>query len=153
MIRKARTATRPEQTRRGRAKPGRTGRGGFFHVEVRPARDFIAFRIQDVGRPGGIERVAGRRADGSWDTQKWLIAKDQACIQNGRLVAESASARKVLASLGSPARHVAGNRFKASPRRDIPESEKPTPAMRRAQRQNIRKAQAAQRSGRRTRDG
>jgi hypothetical protein len=153
MMRTAGTTARPEQTRRGRAKPGRTGRGGFFHVEVRPARDFIAFRVQDVGRPGGIERVAGRRANGSWDTQKWLIAKDQARIQQGRLVAETASARKVLASLGSPARRVAGDRFKAKPRRDIPESEKPKPAMGRAQREKIRKAQAARPAGRRSRDG
>jgi hypothetical protein len=39
--------------------------------------------------------------------------------------------------------HVAGDRFKAKPRRDIPEEEKPTPAMRRAQAANIKKAQAA----------
>jgi len=49
---------------------------------------------------------------------------------------------KVLASLGSNTIHVSGDRFKARPRRNIPEAEKPTPAMRRAQMKNIRKAQA-----------
>ena len=49
----------------------------------------------------------------------------------------------VMGSLGSTAVRVIGDRFKAKPRRNIPESEKPTPAMRRAQLRNIRKAQAA----------
>jgi hypothetical protein len=137
--------TKKGHTRRGRSKPGAGGGGQFFHIEVSPLRDFISFRVQDVGRPGGIERVAGLRAGGSWDTQKWLIAKDQAHVEAGRLVPDTAEARKVLATLGSPARHVTGHRFRAKPRRVIPESEKPTPAMRRAQLRNIRKAQAARR--------
>lgn len=127
----------------GRARPGARGGGKFFHIEVRRPRDFVRFRVQDVGGKGGIERVAGLRASGSWDTQKWLISKDQAHIEGGLLVPDTADARKVLGSLGSGAQHVTGDRFKAKPRRDIPESEKPTPAMRRAQLRNVRKAQAA----------
>ena len=38
--------------------------------------------------------------------------------------------------------------IRAKPRRDIPEDEKPTPAMRRAQLKNIKKAQAAVRARR-----
>jgi hypothetical protein len=41
--------------------------------------------------------------------------------------------------------HIEGDRFRAELRRDSPESEKPTAAMRRAQLANIRKAQAARR--------
>src|SRR5690606_5629219 len=88
------------QPRRDRAKPGSTGRGAFFHIEVRPKREFDTFRTQDVGRSGGIERVAGKRGSGSWDTQKWLIAKQHAHMtRGGRLVADSAEARKVLDAL------------------------------------------------------
>jgi hypothetical protein len=128
---------------RKRAKPGSRSGGRFFHIEVRPARDFVSFRMQDIGKPGGVERLAGQRASGSWDTQKWLIEKSHAHIDNGTLVADSVEAEKVLASLGSPPVHLGGGRFRAKPRRDIPESEKPTPAMRRAQTENIKKAQAA----------
>jgi hypothetical protein len=39
-----------------------------------------------------------------------------------------------------------GDRFQAKPRPNVPEEEKPTPAQRRAQRQNIKKAQAARRT-------
>ena len=73
-----------------RAKPGARGQGGFFHIQVRPRTDFVTFRNQDVGRRGGIERVAGRRANGSWDTQKWLIGKSEAHRAGKQLVADTA---------------------------------------------------------------
>src|SRR2546425_8352041 len=63
-----------------RRKAGATGGGEFFHIEVRPREEFETFRTQDVGQRRGIERVAGRRATGSWDTQKWLIRKEHAHI-------------------------------------------------------------------------
>ena len=137
--------------RRKRAKPGARGGGRFFHIEVRPSGDFVRFRMQDVGRRGGIERLAGQRASGSWDTQRWLIGKQHAHSEDGRLIADTADARKVLASLGSAPRHLGGDRFRAKPRRKIPAAEKPTPAMRRAQLANIKKAQAAVRRKRRRR--
>jgi hypothetical protein len=139
------------RTTRRRAKPGARGRGGFFHIQVRPKRDFVSFRNQDVGARGGIERVAGRRANGSWDTQKWLVGKSEAHRAGKRLAPDTAAARKVLAQLGSVPRHLGGDRFIAKPRRKIPAREKPTPAMRRAQLANIKKAQAALRKQRRAR--
>jgi hypothetical protein len=143
--------SRKRRTTRRRAKPGARGRGGFFHIQVRPKRDFVSFRNQDVGARGGIERVAGRRANGSWDTQKWLIGKSEAHRAGKRLAPDTAAARKVLSQLGSPPRHLGGDRFIAKPRRKIPASEKPTPAMRRAQLANIKRAQAALRKRRRPR--
>ena len=130
-------------TTRRRAKPGARGTGGFFHIQVRPRAEFVTFRNQDVGSRDNIERVAGRRANGTWDTQKWLVGKTQAHRDGKRLAPDTAAARKVLSQLGSEPRHLGGDRFIAKPRRDIPESEKPTPAMRRAQLANIKKAQAA----------
>jgi len=130
---------------RQRAKPGSRGGGRFFHIELRPASEFGTFRVQDVGERGGVERVAGRRAGGGWDTAKWLVEKTHAHVEDGRLVPDSDEAKALFKSLGSPPEHVEGDRFKAKPRRDIPESEKPTAAMRRAQLANIRKAQAARR--------
>ena len=147
--RKRRSSGRRAKVRR--AKPGARGRGGFFHIQVRPKRDFVSFRNQDVGARGGIERVAGRRANGSWDTQKWLIGKSEAHRAGKRLEPDTAAARKVLSQLGSTPRHRGGDRFIAKPRRKIPASEKPTPAMRRAQLANIKEAQAALRKRRRAR--
>ena len=133
------------QTRktRRRAKPGARGKGEFFHIQVRPKSEFKTFRNQDVGRKGGLERVAGKRANGSWATQKWLIGKNHAHRVGHRLVPDSAAARKLFRLLGSTPRHLGGDRFIAKDRQKVPESSKPTPAMRRAQLRNIRKAQAA----------
>ena len=138
-----RAAAQPEG--RGREKPGATGEGEFYHIEVRPKSEFKTFRTQDVGEKGGIERVAGQRESGSWDTQKWLISKEHAHVENGRLVADTADAREVLRELGSAPEHIEGDRFRAKPRVDVPESEKPTPAQQKAQAENIKKAQAARR--------
>ncbi|MBX6328052.1 MAG: hypothetical protein IRY89_05705 [Pseudolabrys sp.] len=135
--------------RRRRAKPGARGSGKYFHIEVRPRSDFVAFRNHDVGRRGGIERVAGRRASGGWATQKWLIGKGQAHRAGRTLVGDTQAARRVLAQLGAAPRHLGGDRFVARPRRNVPERAKPTPAMRRARRINIVKAQAAVRRKRR----
>lgn len=147
--RKRRSTARRAKTRR--VKPGARGHGNFFHIQVRPRTEFVTFRNQDVGARGGIERVAGQRANGSWDTQKWLIGKNEAHIDGAKLVADSVAAEKVLSQLDSTPRHLGGDRFIAKPRRNIPEREKPTPAMRRAQRTNIKKAQAAVRKQRRAR--
>jgi hypothetical protein len=139
MSRTARSRAQPEGSRR--RKPGSTGGGGYFHVEVRPKTEFITFRTQDVGRKGHLQRVAGKRSSGSWDDQKWLISKADAHVERGRLVADSPDVAKVLAVIG-PARHVAADRFKGHPRRNVPEKDKPTAAQKRAQQANIRKAQA-----------
>ncbi len=130
-------------THTSRAKPGSSGEGDFFHIEVRPKGEFKTFRTQDVGEKGGIERVAGKRGSGSWETQKWLIGKRHAHIENGRLVADTEDARQVIEQLGSDLHHIDADRFEAKPRPDVPEKDKPTPAQTRARRQNIKKAQAA----------
>lgn len=98
-----------------RAKPGATGEGNFYHIEIRPPSGFLSFRTQDVGRKGGIERVAGKRPDGSWETQKWLVAKALAHIERRRLIPHNAHARKLLEELGSKPIHLGGDRFKATP--------------------------------------
>lgn len=126
-----------------RQKPGSAGGGEFFHVAVRPKTEFVTFRTQDVGKPGHVERVAGKRKSGSWDTVKWLISKEDAHIENEELVPDTNDARSVLEKLGSKPVHVRGDIFEAKPRPNVPEREKPTTAQRRARQANIKKAQAA----------
>jgi hypothetical protein len=141
MSSRPRSRAQPEGSER--KKPGGGGEGDFFHIEVRRKSQFTSFRTHDVGERGGIERVVGRRSSGSWDTQKWLISKEHAHKRGDGLVADTDDAKQVLAQLGSKPKHVSADRFKAKPRRNVPESEKPTPAQKRARQQNIKKAQAA----------
>ena len=140
---RAHASAQPEG--RGRAKPGSTGEGAYYHIEVRPKGQFAMFRTHDVGKKGGIQRVAGKRRSGSWDDQTWLISKEHAHVEDRTLIPDTAGARDVLEALGSKPVHVTGDRFRAKPRPNVPEEKKPTPAQRRAQQTNIKKAQAARR--------
>jgi hypothetical protein len=128
---------------RGRKKPGTGGGGEYYRITVRPKSEFTTFRTQDVGGPGHVERLAGKRASGSWDTQAWLISKADAHVAGGKLIPDTAKAREVIAKLGSKPVHVKGDVFEAKPRPNVPEREKPTPAQQRARRANVKKAQAA----------
>jgi hypothetical protein len=144
LSRRQRAKAQPEG--RTRKKPGTGGGGEYYHIAVRDKADFVAFRTQDVGEPGHIQRVAGRRQSGSWGTVKWLISKEDAHVEDGKLVADTEDARAVLEQLGAEPVHVRGDLFQARPRRNVPEREKPTAAQQRARRANIRKAQAARRA-------
>jgi len=137
-------ASQPEG--RGRKKPGTTGRGNYYHVEVRPKAEFTTFRTQDVGEQGHLQRVAGKRPSGSWSTATWLINKEDAHVAGGKLVPDAKDAKDLLKKLGSQPVHVSGDRFKAKDRPNVPERAKPTSAQTRARRENIKKAQAARHS-------
>ena len=128
-----------------RKAPGTTGKGKFYRIEVRPKADFVAFRNQDVGRKGGLERLAGKRSSGSWDTVSWLVSKKDAHVKAGHLMITDPKARTVLKSIRGQIVHVKGDVFRAKPRKNVPERSKPTAAMRRAQMRNIKKAQKARR--------
>jgi hypothetical protein len=128
---------------RERQKPGSGGQGKYYHVEVRDGDDFETFRTQDVGDPGHLQRVSGRRASGSWATVKWLIGKEDAHVEDGKLVGDTKDAKDLLKKLRSRPVHIRGDRFEAKPRRNVSERSKPTAAQTRARHQNIKKAQAA----------
>src|SRR5690349_2875046 len=131
----------------GRKKPGSGGQGDYYHVEVREGGKFETFRTQDVGDAGHLQRVGGKRASGSWATVKWLISKEDAHLEDGKLVGDTKDAKDLIKKLGSQPVHVAGDRFKAKDRPDVPEKSKPTAAQTRARSQNIKKAQAAKKGG------
>ena len=141
MSHKERAEAQPEG--KDRAKPGSKGGGDFYHIEVRPKSEFTSFRTHDVGDKGGVERVSGHRKSGSWDTQKWLISKKMAHVSNGKLIADHDDAKGVLEQLGSSPEHIEADRFRAKPRPNVPEKDKPTKAQQEARRENIKKAQEA----------
>ena len=128
-----------------RRKPGSSGEGDYYHVEVRPGEKFVTFRTQDVGRRGHIQRVVGQRSSGYWTTVKWLIGKEDAHVQDEKLVPETRAAKAVINQLGSQPIHLVGDRFKARPQPNAPASTDPTSVQRQARRENIKKAPAARR--------
>ena len=124
-----------------RRPPGSSGQGNYYHIELREGDDFETFRTQDVGDRGHLQRVGGKRAGGGWSTVKWLVSKDDAHVEDGKLVGDTQEARDLIRRLRSTPTHIQGDRFKAKPRRNVPERSKPTRAQTRARKQNIKKAQ------------
>ncbi len=141
----SREHSRSQPQGRDRKKPATAGQGNYYHVEVRPNEGFTAFRTQDVGGKGHLQRVAGKRESGSWATVKWLIGKEDAHVEGNKLVGDTRDAKDLLKKLGSEPVRARGDLFEAKPRRNVPERLKPTVAQKRARRQNIKKAQATRR--------
>jgi hypothetical protein len=125
-----------------RKKPGSGGSGKYYHIEVRDGDDFETFRTQDVGDKGHLQRVAGKREGGSWATVKWLVSKEDAHVEDGKLVPDTKDAKDLLRKLRKKPVQIRGDRFESKPRRNVPERSKPTAAQTRARKQNIKKAQA-----------
>src|SRR6185369_14420647 len=96
-----------------RAKPGTAASGQYYRIMVRPKEHFTTFRYQDVGEPGGLKRLAGRRSNGSWGTQSWLISKDYAHIEDDKLVADHPQAHDLLRQLGGDPVREKGDVFHA----------------------------------------
>lgn len=106
-----------------RKSPGTGGTGKFYRIVVRPKYEFKTFRMQDVGAKGHLERLAGHRPSGSWDTVSWLISKEDAKKNGSKLNITNA---KVKASLGKaisgPITHIKGDIFHASPKKAVKKS-------------------------------
>jgi hypothetical protein len=83
-----------------------------------------------------------RKFDSASAWVEWPISKSDAHVEGGKLIPDTPQASETLAQLGSEPVQVEGV-FRAEPRLDVPEREKPTPAQRRARSANIKKAQAA----------
>ena len=126
-----------------RAKPGTKGEGDYYRIVVRNKDEFTTFRYHDVGDKGHIMRLAGKRSSGSWDTQTWLVSKEDAHIEGETLVPDSEDARGLLNTLGSKPKRLKGDIFQAKDRPNVPEKNKPTEAQQKARAANIKKAQAA----------
>ena len=143
MTKRQHTLAQPQG--RSRVKHGVTGKGKFYRIELRPKGEFKSFRVQDVGKKGGLERLAGKRGSGSWDTVSWLVSKmDARMTADKKLVITGVKAKSVLKQISGHIHHLKGDIFIAHPK-NVPERMKPTMAQRRAQKTNIKKAQNARR--------
>ena len=107
----------------------------------------MAFKTQEIGSEGGIERVAGKRAGGAWSTQEWLIAKDQAHVERGTLIGDTVDARRVLTMLGAEPRRIKADRFTIHGHTGMPADVSPTLAPRRAGLTNVQAPQKGRKWG------
>lgn len=114
MTTRMREAVQPEG--RARKEPGTGGSGRYYRIEVKPRSAFTAFRTQDVGQEGHLQRIAGKRPSGRWDTATWLVSKEDAHIgKNDQLVIDNRKIRDSLKKLKGKIFHAKGNIFRLSP--------------------------------------
>jgi hypothetical protein len=95
--------------------PG-SGSGKYYRVEVRPKHEFVTFRYHDVGDTGHIQRLAGKRESGSWDTHAWLISKTDAHVEENKLVPDTDDAKRIIATFRSEPKHKNKDTFFAKDR-------------------------------------
>lgn len=107
----------------------------------------MEFRTQEIGTEGGIERISGKRAGGSWSTQEWVIAKDQAHVERGTLIGDTVDARRVLTLLGSEPRRIKADRFTIHGPSGMPAETRSTMPPRRAGLTNIQAPQKGRKWG------
>jgi hypothetical protein len=105
--------SRSSAERKTRKKPGSTGQGNYYHVEVAPKSGFVTFRTQDVGKRGHLQRVAGKKETGKWVTVKWLIAKEDAHVRSKKLIPDTKAAKNLIQELGVQPVQITGDRFTA----------------------------------------
>lgn len=99
-----------------RKKPGLGGGGKFYRIEVRPDEKFVTYRTQDVGEKGHLERLAGKRKSGKWDTAVWLVSKEDARVSHGKLVITEPKVKEAIEeNTDGELVHVKGDIFHAHP--------------------------------------
>lgn len=99
-----------------RAKPGATGNGEYYRIEVRPKSEFVMFRYDDVGQPGHIQRLAGKKESGNWATHAWLISKEDAHLKDEKLVPDTKDAKEIIEELATKPKFIKGDIFTARER-------------------------------------
>lgn len=114
----------------------------FYRIELIPRSEFVKFRTHDGGEGGRLQRIAGQRTNGKWETAAWLVLKENAHIEGKALIIDVPRIKAVLKKkAGNNYMRIQGDVFK-SDRADRDRSSI-TSTQRNARRENIKKAQAA----------
>jgi hypothetical protein len=84
---------------RRRVIPQTPGESNYYRIIVRPKDLFSTFRTQEIGAPGNLQRLTGKRGE-AWITQAWLVSKRAAHIEGRRLIADSKDVGDFIKQLG-----------------------------------------------------
>lgn len=95
------------------------GTARYYRVVLRSKEGFTLFRIQDVGRKGHVQRVAGKQPNGKWETQSWLVSKEDAHTAGRYLIADSTSAQELFATFAHTPINIEGDVFETKDSREI----------------------------------
>jgi len=85
--------------------------GSYYRINVRDRDEFIQFKSETPTGNNTIQQINGKRADGIWCTQSWLIKKEAAHIESDKLIADKKAAKKLLQVLDGKIHFVEGDIF------------------------------------------
>lgn len=78
----------------------------FYLIIVRPKAEFVAFRFCGCGHSNRNHQLEGQTGQGNWNTQAWYISKNEAHIDEEKLVGDSEEAKSIISSLKSGLSHL-----------------------------------------------
>jgi hypothetical protein len=89
----------------------RFSEGSYYRIIVRPREDFKSFKSETPTINNTIQQINGKNAEGQWSTQSWLIHKDGAHIDSGKLVPDNKAVRRLLQVLDGHVVHIKDDVF------------------------------------------
>ena len=74
--------------------------GQYFIIIIRPRDEFVKFKSDPVSGEGMLQQIHGQNSKKQWSTQSWLISKEGATVNKGKLVSTSHHVSKLLRAIG-----------------------------------------------------
>lgn len=71
---------------------------GYLRIITKPRLHFATSCAQDVGRPGSVQRLTDRRQLSANKSQTWLLSKEIAHVEKGKIVPDTLEAAELLAT-------------------------------------------------------
>lgn len=71
---------------------------GYLRIITRPRLHFANSCVQDAGDPGSIQRLTDGRQLSANKSQTWLLSKDMAHVERGKIVPDTLEAAELLAT-------------------------------------------------------
>lgn len=71
---------------------------GYLRIITKPRKHFVAFRTLDAGEPGSVQRLTGHRPNSARASQMWLLSKDMAHVEKGKIIPDTLEAAELLAA-------------------------------------------------------
>lgn len=84
---------------------------GYFRIITRPRKQFVAFRTLDAGEPSSVQRLTGHRPTSARTNQTWLLSKEMAHVEKGRIIPDTLEAAELLATFGREPIHQSDDLF------------------------------------------
>lgn len=71
---------------------------GYFRIIIRPRKQFVAFHTLETREPSSVQRLAGHRPASVRANQTWLLSKEIAHVEKGRIIPDTSEAVELLAA-------------------------------------------------------